>query len=541
MDIAKLQRFSALRSAAPDGEIARSWLIGLVPGGLLIMLLALPLSGAEFPGRIGSLSTHDLLAITLAVLSAISYLVFWHRGYRLGELCASEHAALVVDKAQRELLKARCREQRCSREREEALGCSQRLQSELHSCSQRARRHAALAYAAIECTGEALIFADSQGQIRAISAAAAQLTGVHRNDAIGAPLSELVARLYMRDVRATALTVRDAEAEVVGSLHTLRTESGDGVQLDQAAIVQTLESPAFRGQSMIAAEADNAESHGPSKQAVERRSGTLRAGGNPLYSCQPVKPLTSDCEDDGDWMAWLKHGLQAGLGHLLSQEIIACDTQVHLPQVECYLRLEDADGFWISPREYLPALRRSGETEVVDLWMLEQLLEQLRRRPELLVRYDCFSINAASESVTDPRFAKRAAELIRNAGVDARNICFEVTEDAANGAVAELGEFVSAMRKLGVRIAVDQCLGPRLGQMLQRDRPDFIKISPALLRDDGDDPLADIRSVVDAARESGALTVACGIENADLVVALRRAGVDYLQGTAINKIGPLII
>jgi EAL domain-containing protein (putative c-di-GMP-specific phosphodiesterase class I) len=65
---------------------------------------------------------------------------------------------------------------------------------------------------------------------------------------------------------------------------------------------------------------------------------------------------------------------------------------------------------------------------------------------------------------------------------------------------------------------------------------DFVKIAGSFVRDVADNPetLALVRAIVELSRALGKQTVAECVESDAAVVALRRLGVDYLQGHRIG-------
>ncbi len=272
------------------------------------------------------------------------------------------------------------------------------------------------------------------------------------------------------------------------------------------------------------------------------RSGR-RAGGNQVFTGMPTSTKTDSRFSDQGWVDWLKQRLQAGLGHLMSQEVIPSNPAEKQPQVECYVRVEDTDGVWISPKEYLPALRRVGQTALMDIWVLDQVLDQMTKNPDLVTRYDSFSINVAAESITHKAFALRVGERLARSTVPAKHICFEVLENTATSFSREVTEFVGAIQKLGAKVAIDQCRGVGLQHILQSCRPDIIKIDPALVRASVGSELAQaqVRWLAECARISEVQIVACGIENPSWAEFFKAAGIDYLQGSGMNKIGPLVI
>lgn len=267
-----------------------------------------------------------------------------------------------------------------------------------------------------------------------------------------------------------------------------------------------------------------------------------RAGGNRVYHGMPQQADDDQRFDDRGWVDWLQQRLGSGLGHLLSQEILPVDSD-DLPSVECYMRVEDTDGVWIAPNSFLPALRRAGETAMMDLWVLEQILQQLDEDPSLREQYASVSMNVAAESLQDNVFSLRVCErLSRNLAL-AKFVRFEVLENTATSLARETSAFVRAVQKLGASVAIDQARGLGLAQLLQSCLPDAVKLEASLVRASQTDDLASAQLgwLTQSAHLRQVKVVACGVEDAAWQDKLKAHGVDYLQGSALNKIGPLVI
>ncbi len=278
-------------------------------------------------------------------------------------------------------------------------------------------------------------------------------------------------------------------------------------------------------------------------QAERMLRGARRTGGGRVYTGLPAAIPKDDRFDDFGWVEWLQQRLDAGLGHLLSQEILPADKEQNQRLIECYVRVEDTDGVWIAPNAYLPALQRTGDTGIVDIWVLSQLLKQMQEKPDLTQNYRLISLNISPESISSTDFVSRATERLMGAQAQAKHICFEIQESTVTSLHKQTHDFISSLQKTGAKIAVDQCTGVNLQHILRKWKPALIKIDPSLVRKCETDKLAQaqIRWLVECAKLTGVATVACGVEDESWVTFLKKSGVDYFQGSALNKIGPVML
>ncbi|MES0873039.1 EAL domain-containing protein [Sinimarinibacterium sp. HSW-8] len=265
-------------------------------------------------------------------------------------------------------------------------------------------------------------------------------------------------------------------------------------------------------------------------------------GGNRVLHEVPADAPGARRRDDQAWLDWLTPRLEDGRAHLISQELRPLADASHKPLVEFFLRVEDDDGVWLEPGYYLPAVERLQQSHRVDLWTLRHLLRVLENHPELLETHAMVSLNLASQSLLNPEFAASAFEIIGNSPVDTERLCFEIDEGFAVGQSSVLQRFIEQLRPLGVRFAIDRCHTTTGITQLRHLPIDYMKIHPSVTRNIESDALdrAHLKWICEAAHLLGRRTCAINVESEGAMGALRDAGVDFVQGTAVNKIGPMM-
>jgi diguanylate cyclase len=98
------------------------------------------------------------------------------------------------------------------------------------------------------------------------------------------------------------------------------------------------------------------------------------------------------------------------------------------------------------------------------------------------------------------------------------------------------------LRELGCRVALDDFAGGLSSLHYLKALPlDLLKLSAAVVRDLGTDPLQDVvaRAATQAGRVLGIPIVAKGADNPATLDALRALGVDYAQGFALAPPRPI--
>ncbi len=146
------------------------------------------------------------------------------------------------------------------------------------------------------------------------------------------------------------------------------------------------------------------------------------------------------------------------------------------------------------------------------------------------------SINVGPETLACPQLRHALLD------VDASRIVLEVTEHAVSEVPAALAAARLALRKAGVRVAVDDAGSEpsSLSQLLEL-APELIKIDRHLMWDLDVDPVRRslVSSLVTFAAEIGAEIQAEGVETEDELDAVRRLGVRFAQGYLLGRPAPL--
>lgn len=267
-----------------------------------------------------------------------------------------------------------------------------------------------------------------------------------------------------------------------------------------------------------------------------------RLGGNRLSTPKDDGISAQQRLDDAQWLAWVEPRLNTNLAHVVSQEISALKPGGR-PLLECFLRIEDDDGVWVTPDAFRGPVERQGKTASIDLWLMRTMLEQLEQRPALVEQFDSFHLNLSIASLDNPDFTDRLMQVLRNSRIPASKIAFEIQEQDVPSNGLRLRTFAEAVRDSGARLLLDNC---RVGLGLEslRDLPIHgFKIDEGLVAQAVVNPVAraQLEWLCTAARLMKLTVVACGAEDADALLALKPLGFDYLQGNAVNRMGPLVI
>ncbi|HEX5510040.1 MAG TPA: bifunctional diguanylate cyclase/phosphodiesterase [Pseudolabrys sp.] len=199
---------------------------------------------------------------------------------------------------------------------------------------------------------------------------------------------------------------------------------------------------------------------------------------------------------------------------------------------EGLMRAQRADGRIFSNADIVPVAERLGLIRLLDHRVFELAIENLAASPDL----HC-SVNVSPESIVDPDWLVGFSALVGTYDGIAERLTIEITETAAIHNIDDTRSFVTRVKDLGCRIAIDDFgAGYTSFRNLRKLGVDIIKIDGAFVQnmtrsaDDG----AFVHTMIDLSRRLGLKTVAEWVQDEDTARALEALGCDYLQGALIG-------
>ena len=235
----------------------------------------------------------------------------------------------------------------------------------------------------------------------------------------------------------------------------------------------------------------------------------------------------------------LRNALQNGSLTLYYQPIQRAST-AEIRGLEALVRWEHPRRGQVFPEEFLPIIEEAGLATNFDRQILTQAVHQAAQwqtsGEPLWV-----SVNVGQGSLRDPDFIDFLSNLLRAENVPPEQLLIEVTESQASRDPESTKEVLADLRKLGVRIALDDFGKGYSSLSYISDFPiDLIKIDRTFIRgipfrakDSGI-----VRMIIALAGQMGIDVLAEGVETETQRDWLLSAGVHYLQGYAISEALP---
>ncbi|HEY6578255.1 MAG TPA: bifunctional diguanylate cyclase/phosphodiesterase, partial [Rhizomicrobium sp.] len=207
---------------------------------------------------------------------------------------------------------------------------------------------------------------------------------------------------------------------------------------------------------------------------------------------------------------------------------IVCAKERRPVHHECLLRLIRPDGSVATAGQFIPAAEQLGLVRQLDRHALEMAIAELHAYPNISL-----AVNVSGTTASDPSWLTSFIHFIRTNNSVAQRIVVELTETAALNDFEESTRFISSLRDLGCKVAIDDFgAGFTSFRNLQVLRVDMVKIDGAFVRGlaSSTENQIFVRTLVDLAKHFRLQTVAEWVSSDDEAALLESFGVDYFQG-----------
>jgi EAL domain-containing protein (putative c-di-GMP-specific phosphodiesterase class I) len=195
---------------------------------------------------------------------------------------------------------------------------------------------------------------------------------------------------------------------------------------------------------------------------------------------------------------------------------------------ECLLRLLRADGQEVTAGHFVPATEQMGIVHLVDRFALEEAVDQLKQHDDIHL-----AVNVSGTAALDPVWLQGFVDHIRDNRDVADRLIVELTETASLHRFEDNARFVSQLRELGVRVAIDDFgAGYTSFRNLQMMHVDLVKIDGSYIKDLAANPENQVfvRTLTALAKNFHMSVVAEWVGSEEDAVLLESFGVDYFQG-----------
>jgi EAL domain-containing protein (putative c-di-GMP-specific phosphodiesterase class I)/DNA-binding response OmpR family regulator/GGDEF domain-containing protein len=232
----------------------------------------------------------------------------------------------------------------------------------------------------------------------------------------------------------------------------------------------------------------------------------------------------------------LRRAVESGELHLMYQPRVASGT-LDLTGVECLLRWEHPQLGTVGPEEFVPIAEETGLIDQIGDWVLDEACRQLAAWRSRFEDEFFVSVNVSARQLRQPGFAARIKAALDKYRLPAQALEIEITETSIVHAPPDSRRMLEALRREGVRVAMDDfgTGSSSLGQI--RKLPfDCVKLDRSLMADLYTDVGAQgvAAAVLAMAKALRIRSVAEGVEDPESMEMVSWLGCDELQGYYIS-------
>ena len=190
------------------------------------------------------------------------------------------------------------------------------------------------------------------------------------------------------------------------------------------------------------------------------------------------------------------------------------------------------DGTFISPGDFIPCFEASQQISQLDEEILTQVCRDMHAMQLEGLPIKPVSVNLSRVHLSHPELLPRISGIVRDTGIDAANLSFEITEIALLEESIPLRSIVDELRALGCRVDMDDygvgASGPRA---LASNCFDVVKLDKSFVDDIGDGQVeAVIEATINLAKKLGLEVLAEGVEEQYQATRLMDLGCFRAQG-----------
>jgi diguanylate cyclase (GGDEF)-like protein len=201
----------------------------------------------------------------------------------------------------------------------------------------------------------------------------------------------------------------------------------------------------------------------------------------------------------------------------------------HEPEFyECLLRMRRLDGSVVSASEFIHVAEQFGLSKLIDYRVLELAVDLLRATPKIKL-----ALNVSATTATDPQWMEALEGFTGKDRTLTERLTVEITETTAISDIKAAIKFVSTLKAIGCRVALDDFgAGYTSFRSLRELGVDMVKIDGSFIKNlvtEAEDEMF-VRTLIDLARSFGVVTVGEWVGDERTVKLLEKAGMSYMQG-----------
>ena len=197
------------------------------------------------------------------------------------------------------------------------------------------------------------------------------------------------------------------------------------------------------------------------------------------------------------------------------------------------VRMVDDNNEIIPAGQFMSSAERAGLSKMIDRWVVNASFDFVSaEKPSMLF------VRLSRDSVVDQTLATWLKQQLKESGISAGRVCFEVSEEVARQHLKDAKSLALQLQRMGFHFAIEH-FGTKddSQQMLSRVPMHFVKIDGSLMQGLHRDTALQkrVREITAAARKYNIKTIAERVENANAMAVLFQLGVHFMQGHYVHE------
>ena len=200
---------------------------------------------------------------------------------------------------------------------------------------------------------------------------------------------------------------------------------------------------------------------------------------------------------------------------------------------EALARMNDSDGNFISPGEFIPIAEKVGLIDKVDSMVFRKAADCFSRIIKKSGLDLTLSINASVRHLMKNGFIEEIQELISKSGISASQLEIEITESILIDSAEKALYCINRLRDMGVKFAIDDFgTGYSSLSYLNKIPVDLLKIDKSFIDriNSNESSKQYVAAMISMGHIMGLDVISEGVEKEEQIEALRSIGCDLIQG-----------
>lgn len=266
-------------------------------------------------------------------------------------------------------------------------------------------------------------------------------------------------------------------------------------------------------------------------------------GRNCVHVFEPDDKAIAEHHGQMQWMQRIQRALDHDLFELYIQAIVPVKEPARGGRHgELLLRMIDdlspSGHEMVPPNAFIPAAERYHLMPQIDRWVVRNALYALEERNGTRRQLSMCAINLSGQSLGDLKLLEYIVELFKETRVPPSIMCFEITESAVIANLDVAKEFISRLKMMGCRFALDD-FGSGLSSFgyLKNLPVDYVKLDGSLVRDIAASRVSQamVQAINYVTHVMGMKSIAEYVETEAIFKVLKAISVDYAQGYGIER------